>query len=366
MIPLFDGHLDLAMNALEYERDPRLTVEQVREREKDGIADGRGTCMVSLPELRRGGTAVVTATLLARAKPWVKPQRRPYRDNNDWPTQEMAHAIARGQLAYYELLERRGDLRIITTRTQLQAVFQRIAAGETDRLGVIVMMEGADPIASPQDLPDWHEQGLRCLSLAHFGHSHYAAGTPPKDPASPEKDAPLTEKGRELLRHMSPLRMILDLTHLSDLSFWEAIEAYDGPVCATHCNCRALANTPRQLDDAQIRAIVQRHGVIGVAIHNGMLRCIDGQEPPRDQVSLSHVVDHIDHLCDLAGDAAHVAIGSDLDGGYGLEHTPREMNTHSDLHKLAPLLRDRGFTDADVAAIFHGNWLRFYTEHLPE
>lgn len=365
---LIDGHLDIAMNALEYERDQTLTVEAIRRRETPAPEDDRGTCMVSLPELRASNAAVVTATLFARTKPGVDPRRKPGRNDSDWPSQDMTHAVAAGQLAYYELLHSHGELRLIGTRQELDEHLDTWDAAADRPVGVIVMMEGADPITRPEEVQGWHAWGVRCVSLAHFGHSRYACGTPPRDPTSPEKDGPLKPAARDLLREMAALPMALDLSHMSDRSFAEAADLFDGPICATHSNCRALADTPRQITDEQIRRIVERDGVIGVAIHNGMLATAAGdrrQTPPREEVSLSVVADHIQHVCDLAGGTAHVGIGSDLDGGYGREKTPREMDTHRDLHRLAPLLRDRGFGDADVEAFFHGNWLRFWRRVLP-
>lgn len=368
---LIDGHLDLAMNALDYERDQLLDVAAIRARETPLPNDDRGISMVSLPELRAGGTAVVVATVIARAKPWIKPDRPPSRDDIDSPSADMAHAKARGQLAYYELLEKRGQLALLRTRTELDAHWHRRFSGGVDApLGVILMMEGADPVTAPAELGDWHARGLRCLSLAHFGHSRYACGTPPREPThgpNGEADGPLTPLGRELLREMSMLGVALDVTHLSDTSLAEALNAFDGPVCATHSNCRALSDTPRQLTDEQLRRIIERDGVIGTVIHNGMLRWRPelGGPPPREEVTLEHVADHVMHICELAGSARHVAIGSDLDGGYGRTKTPRALDTHRDLHKLSPVLRARGMSDADVEAFFHGNWLRFWRRVLP-
>ena len=377
----FDGHLDVAMNALDHERDQTWTVQEIRQRERGDIDDGRGTSMVSLPQLRESRTAVFVGTVLARAKPWMKADRR-IRRGGDWPAQDMAYAIAQGLLAYYNQLERRGDLKLIRDRAALDAQWQRWQDADlTAPVGMILMMEGADAIVEPEQVHDWFDQGLRCLSLAHFGHSHYAAGTPPRVPThgpNGEQDAPLTDRGRVLLREMGKREIVLDLTHLSDQSFADAIEAFDGPVCATHANCRSLADTPRQLTDDQIRRIVERDGVIGVAIHNAMLHQTKsddagdgivgqfvGNGPPREQVGLSHVVDHIQRICDLAGDTRHVGIGSDLDGGYGVENTPHEMDTHTDLHRLKPLLIDRGFSEQDVTRVFCDNWLQFYRRTLP-
>ncbi len=365
---VIDGHLDLAMNALDYERNQCLSVEELRGRETPpgggNLPDGRGTAMVSLPELRAGNVRMVTATVLARAKPWVRPDRTLRRGNADWPSPDMAHAVARGHLAYYDLLRQRGEIRLIHHRAEFES---HVATAEPHAVGVVIMMEGADPITRPEEFAQWHAWGVRCLSLAHFGHSHYACGTPPREPSdgpNGEQDGPLTDAGRQLLREMARFGTVLDLTHLSDASFAEAADAYEGPICATHANCRALADSPRQLTDEQIRQIVDRDGVIGIAIHNGMLRW-PGRMPSRETVGLADVADHVLHVCDLAGDAQHVGIGSDLDGGYGRESTPRELDTHRDLHRLAPLLRERGLSEDDVAAFFGGNWLRFWRRTLP-
>jgi membrane dipeptidase len=203
------------------------------------------------------------------------------------------------------------------------------------------------------------------LSLAHFGHSRYAAGTPARDPTSGEKDGPLSDLGLELLDVMSGLTIALDLTHLGDTSFAQAIDRFEGPVCVTHANCRALADAPRQLSDRQLKAIIERGGVIGVVLHSGMIRWAGkNQSANPGDVTLRHLADHIDHLCQLAGSARHVALGSDLDGGFGRATTPGDFNQYRDLHALSPLLEKRGLSDADRRGFFYENWWRFYREVL--
>lgn len=371
MMRMIDGHLDVAMNALLYERDQLLPVAAQRRREIKGVVDDRGIATVGLPDLRQAGVAVFVGTLIARCKPWVDPGRPIARIDLDYPDATLAHAAAHGQLAYYRLLESRGELRIITSRAALEAHLEQWAAIETGPtpgeppIGVILLMEGADPIVDPEDIVTWHGQGLRVLALAHYGHSRYAAGTPSRDPASHEKDGPLTPLGVALLKHANKLPIAVDLSHLSDASFFQTFDTFDGPVCASHTNCRALADTPRQFTDEQIRLIVQRGGVIGLALYKGMIRWGSDGEPPRAAVRLRHLIEHVDHICQLAGSAAHVALGTDLDGGFGLEATPADMETYGDLHKLGPMLRERGLSDDDVAGFFHGNWRRFYAEALP-
>jgi membrane dipeptidase len=169
----------------------------------------------------------------------------------------------------------------------------------------------------------------------------------------------LTELGPALLKEMERLGIVLDLTHLSDQAFWESLEHYHGLVLASHNNCRRLVPHQRQLSDEQLKAIFERDGVIGAAFDAWMLQLgwIVG-ESRNEQVSLATVVDHIDYICQLAGSSRHVGIGTDLDGGFGREQSPHDLDTIADLQKLAELLAGRGYGEDDIAAILHGNWLR--------
>jgi len=371
-----DGHLDIAMNALGCERDPSLAVDAIRAREADPRpADGRNTCTTSLPEMRAAGFGACVTTLLARAKPWVKPGRVTRRAVGDWPTQDMAHAQAAGQLAYYRRLEARGQVRVIETAAALQ---EHAAAWDADSngtpVGLILTFECADPVTEPAELAWWHARGVRTLMLTHFGQGHYAAGNPSDDEANDhDVDGPVTPRGRELLREMERLGMPLDLTHLSDTSLRDALDHFGGRVYSSHSNCRALAPRQRQLTDGVIRTIAERDGVIGVVTYFGFIQREDyaGCYPspsggvPTHHVTLDHLVDHIDHVCQLTGNRRHVALGSDLDGGYGAEECPHGLDRHCDVLKLGEILNRRGFSDDDVEAFFGGNWLRFFGEVLP-
>lgn len=375
-----DGHLDIAMNALGYERDPSLTVDAIRQRETAApggpcAADGRNTCTTSLPELRAAGFGACLTTLLARAKPWVHPARTTRRAMGDWPTQDMAHAQAAGQLAYYRRLEARGHVRILTSAA---ALADHAAAWDADPaatpIGLILTFECADPVTEPAELDLWHQRGVRTLMLTHFGQGHYAAGNPSDDAGNTHDiDGPVTPRGRELLAAMHRLGMPLDLTHLSDTSVRDALEHFGGRVYSSHSNCRALAPRQRQLTDAVIRQIAQRRGVIGVVTYFGFIQRDDYANcypspsggVPTHCVTLEHLADHIDHICQLTGDRRHAALGSDLDGGYGAQECPNDLDRHRDILKLGDILARRGFSDADVAAFFGGNWLRFFGETLP-
>ena len=352
---IIDSHLDLSWNALSYNRDLTETIEQVRQRET-GMTDnrGRGRCTVSLPEMRRGGVCVCLGTVLCRTNRSKQPMRR---IDLDVANQDIACAIGRGQLEYYRLLEERGEIRLIKTRGELQSHFENWTS--KDPIGMIIAMEGADPIVSPRQAERWFADGLRSVGMVHYGRSAYAVGT--------GDYGPLTPAGVEMLKEFARLGMIVDMTHSSDQSFFQTLDVFPGPVLASHNNCRALVPGDRQYSDEQIKLLISRGGVIGSAFDAWMCKpgFVAGQSTGED-VPLTNVIDHIDHICNLAGNTNHVAIGSDLDGGFGNEQTPAGIDTIADLQKLAPLLRERRYSETDIDKIFHGNWLRFFSEALPK
>lgn len=360
MRPIIDAHLDLAWSALYFNRDLLRPLDEVRLAERgmtDELARGRNT--VCFPELQRARVAVCIGTLMARSSPDLPAVYGTKRTDLDYRSQAIAHAHAQGQLAYYRLLEAQGHLHFITTRAELEAhwaAWQR--SPTTTPLGIIPGMEGADGIVEPDQVESWWRMGLRVVGPAHFGRSHYAAGT--------GTEGPLTKAGLELLREFARTGMILDVTHLADESFVQALEVYAGPLLASHHNCRALVPGDRQLTDEQIRRLIQRDAVIGTALDAWML-CpgwVRGESDPK-RVSLAAAADHIDHICQLAGSTRHCALGTDLDGGFGTEQTPGDLETITDVHKLEDILARRGYSEADIDRIFFGNWLRFFSEALP-
>jgi membrane dipeptidase len=347
---IVDAHLDLAMNAMQLHRDLSLSVQTLRTQEaKPPFTYGRGQNTVALPEMRRGKLAVCFATLLARCTGRPDP---PF----DHASVAQAHSAAMGHLAYYRALEKLGQVRIITSSSDLKLhlgawrTWEQTPSQPQPPLGFVISMESADPILHPEELGEWHAAGVRVIGPAHYGPGRYAGGTGCELGFSPA--------GLELLRQMEHLGMILDLTHLTDQGFWEACERFNGVVLASHNNCRSLVPHQRQLDDVQLSAIIERGGVIGVAFDNWMIRPNWRLHEPSVSVSIAHVVDHIDHICQLAGNANHAAIGSDLDGGFGLEQSPRDLNTIADLQAIPDLLRGRGYAEPDVEHIMHGNWVR--------
>jgi membrane dipeptidase len=349
---IFDAHLDLAWNAIDWNRDLRLPVAEIRRREQGTNEKGRGMGTVSFPELRRGKVAIFIATLLARLfRPSLTPAIQRYE------SMEAAYAAARGQMAYYQALQNQGILRWIKDRPSLDAHIQAWQKAETasEPLGFILSMEGADPVLAPGQVEEWWQAGLRIIGPAHYGVSPYAHGT--------GTEGGLFPPGPALLKEMERVGMILDVTHLADQSFDEALDVYGGPVLASHHNCRTLVPHQRQLTDEQIKRLVRRGAVIGSALDAWMLYpgWIRGVNTPEQAgVKLASVVDHIDRVCQLAGNARHAAIGTDLDGGFGREQSPADLDTIADLQRLPDLLRQRGYDEGAVTGILHGNWLRFF------
>ena len=357
---IIDAHLDLAMNALALNRDLKAPLTVLNER--DGrIADHpmRGRATVSLPELRRAGVRLCCATVLSRLRPELFPQGGFSRLDIDFCAPEIAFSYAASQIAYYELLEAQGDLRVVRTREELEAHWQAVGTdGSPAPVGVILSMEGADPIVGPEQVDWWWARGLRVASLVHYGLGPYAGGT--------GTEGPLTDRGRELLDAFARRGIMLDVTHLSDPAFDEALDHFEGTVLASHSNSRALVPNQRQLADPQIRRLVERGAVIGIVCDAWMLdpQWVRGKST-NDGLTMESLADHVDHICQIAGSSKHVGIGSDLDGLYGNEQTPKDLKTIADLGRLADLLGARGYSDESIDAVFWSNWLGFFTTHLP-
>ena len=352
----FDLHLDLALSAIALNRDLTLSVEDCRRSEEGIEGRMRGHNTVTFPEMRCGHVGLCIATVLGRVAsgPGGPSVHRSH---------ELAYAAAQGMLAYYRRLESMGICRLIRTADQLA---ETAAAWSTPTppsqsdapLGFLLGTEGADCIVTPSQLGEWWEAGLRSVSLVHFSHSQYAIGT--------GSDGPLTPAGRDLLTAMDEVGAILDITHQSDTSFWESLDRFKGPVFASHQNCRTLVPGPRQFTDDQLKALIERDAVIGHALDNWQLfPSYQRGQTPKSDVTLNHLADQIDHVAQLAGSARHSAIGSDLDGLFGYEQTPAEVDTIADFQKVPALLTSRGYTDADVAGIMSGNALRFFARTLP-
>lgn len=348
---IMDAHLDLAMNALEWNRDLRQPVSAINKREI-GLIDkpDREKAVVSLPELRKGNIGLVVATQIAR---FVAPDH----PLPGWHSPEQAWAQTQGQLAWYRAMEEAGEMIQITNLASLNKhveLWKDERVKKQKPVGYILSLEGADSLITLQHLERAWQYGLRAVGPAHYGPGRYANGT--------DATGTLGESGKALLKEMERLNIILDATHLCDDAFWPALDYFSGPVWASHNNVRALVPHNRQFSDEQINALIERGAVIGGALDAWMMvpGWIRGISTPEKMgCRLEVLIDHLDHICQLAGNSLHVGVGSDLDGAFGKEQCPADLDTIADLQKIPTLLRNRGYTEEDIVNIMHGNWLRF-------
>jgi membrane dipeptidase len=356
---IFDAHLDLAINALEWNRDLTRPLAEIRQREAhlhDKPGRGRGT--VCLPEMRRARIAVCVATQLARL------EHDAYSPVFGWGSPAQAWAVTQGQLAWYRAMEEAGEMVSIRDAATLKchlAKWRDADEATAARLpvGYLLSLEGADSIISLTHLERAWADGLRAIGPAHYGPGVYAQGT--------STEGPFPARGLELLREADRLGLILDVTHLSDECFWQALDIFQGPVWASHHNARALVPHQRQLSDDMFRALVARGAVVGLSLDAWMIT--PGWErgkttPQSANLRLEKLVEHLDHYCQIAGSARHVGLGSDLDGAFGTEQTPLDLDSIVDLQRLPELLRGRGYAEEDISGVMHGNFLRFLRHAL--
>lgn len=351
---IFDAHLDLSMNALEWNRDYTQSISEIRNRE-NGLTDkpDRGNGVVSFEEMRKGNVGMCVATLIAR---YVHQSNK----LPGWHSPEQAWAQTRGQLAWYNAMEDKGEL---TQIYDLDSLESHLSSWENKGvtkhpIGYILSLEGADSFYSLDCVDVAYESGLRAIGPAHYGPGTYAFGT--------DSDGPLSTNGKALLKKMSDYDFILDVTHLSDTCFWEALDLFEGSVWASHHLCRAITPHNRQLSDEMIKALLKRDAVIGMAFDAWMIvpNWQRGISTPKGLgVNLEKLLDHLDHICQLAGHTQCVGIGSDLDGGFGKEQGLYDIETIADLQKIPDILTKRGYIQSDIEGIMHGNWLGFLRKH---
>jgi membrane dipeptidase len=360
---LVDAHQDLAWNIQTFGRNYLRAASETRTLEANSpTIQHNGDTLLGWPDYQRGRAAVIFSTLFAsparrRMGDW---ERNFYPDDDFaaarklyWTQLETYHRLADDHPDKFTLLASRADLDRTLNHWHSQP--------ENHPVGLLPLMEGADAIREPSDLASWWNFGLRVIGLAWTG-TRYCGGT--------REPGPLTDEGRALLKAMTDFPFLLDLSHMDEPAALEALDRYEGPVIATHGNCLALlpgVDTNRQFSDRVIRGVIQRGGVVGLVPFNVFLKVgwslASGSR--REEVSLSVLADHIDHICQLAGNVNHAGIGSDFDGGFGLQSVPQEIDTIADLHKLTDFLQPRGYSDADIEAILGGNWIRCLQESLP-
>ena len=352
---IIDIHLDLSMNAIEWNRDLTQSVLQINAQEKNLIdKPDRGKATVSLQAMREGNIGFCVATQIAR---YVK-------SNNPlpgWNSPTQAWAQTQGQLAWYRAMEKAGEMIQIIDKKGLQNHLNLWSSSEPNKpIGYLLNLEGADSIVTLDHLHRAYKQGLRAIGPAHYGPGTYAHGT--------NSEGGLGTKGKELLNEIEKLNMILDVTHLCDQSFWEAIDHYNGKMWASHSNCRSLVPNQRQFSNLQIKELIARKAIIGMAFDAWMMipKWQKGiSDPKKSGLVIETIIDHIDHICQLSGNSNHIALGTDLDGGFGKEQCPYDLETISDLQKMDALLKKRGYSENDIQKILNQNAINFLMGALP-
>jgi membrane dipeptidase len=340
---LVDAHEDIAWNAVALNRDVLQPVEETRSKEVDSPG---GRCMLGLQEWLEGRVAVVGGSI------FLSPARI---SHSPWSLQTYADAgeAYRRGLAQVDVYHRLADASERIDLLHRQADLDGVLAsweGDRPRVGIFLTMEGADPIRDPQEMEEWYERGVRAVGLTWASGSRYAGGN--------GRPGPLTDAGRALLEVMAEFGVLLDVSHLADEALWETLDRYEGPVAATHANPRALVPGRRQLSDRMILALAERDGVVGIVPLNFFLKRGWTPSDGRQAVTLQDVTAAIDHVCQIVGDAAHVGLGSDFDGGCGAESAPMGLETVADLQLIGPALGERGYSEEHISAIMAGNWLR--------
>lgn len=355
---LLDAHLDIAMNYCVSGRDFRQSTWAKHQREGRYPAQHPDAATVGLPDMLLGRVGLIFGTV------WVCPM-----DTDpeflmpaiSYETPQQAYQQGLRQLDYYHRLADEDDrIRLVRTQAELQTV---LASWEPERefaehkLGIVLLMEGADPILEPRQVEEWYERGLRVIGPA-WEQTRYSAGT-----TIPGR---LTALGHELLSIMASFRMILDVSHMAEAAFYEAVDSYDGAIIASHSNPRHFVNTPRHLSDDMIRRLAERGGVMGLVLYNHFIKQGWNRRTDRkSDVLVRHVFDMIDHVCQVTGSAHHVGIGTDWDGPFGWKSIPAPLDSHLDLWVLRQKLLERGYSEADTGAILSGNFLRILEESLP-
>ena len=360
---IIDSHQDLAWNMLTYGRDYTRSVVETRQLEAGtAVPDLNGDALVGWPEYQRGQVAVVFATLYAAPAKKKEPTSILW-----YADPEKAHRLYRDQITLYrKLADSHPDkFQLISNVKALDSVIgnwsEPARDGEGHPVGLVYLMEGADGIRSPGELAEWYDLGLRLIGLAWAG-TRYSGGT--------DEPGPLTAEGRELISAMADYNFVLDLSHMDEAAARESLDRYEGPVMATHANCAALlkgTDSNRHLPDYIIEGLIERDAVIGVVPFNSFLKVgwLRTNGSRREEVPLDTLIAHIDHICQVAGDSLHAGIGSDFDGGFGLQSIPLGLDSIADLQMVASGLRVRGYEDPDIENILGGNWLRFLRRNLP-
>ncbi|HVO43391.1 MAG TPA: membrane dipeptidase, partial [Aggregatilineales bacterium] len=354
---IVDAHEDIALNALTYRRDFTRAARLTRQLEQGSpLLAESGIATTGLPDALLGRVGIIFGTL------YVRPCSMPFGSDPCYETAATAYELALAQLdVYHRLADTTDRIQLIRIQSELESVLETWREGvpfRDHKLGIVVAMEGADPILEPRQFEEWYERGVRSVGLAWMAQTRYAGGN--------REPGPLTHLGRELLEVMASHRTILDLSHLAGEAATEALDRYEGPIIASHSNPRRFCDTDRHLSDTTIRRIAEHDGVIGSVPYNAFLQDGWSKADPKARTPFDRYIAVIDHICQVTGSARHAGIGSDLDGGFGAEATPADLDTVTDLYRVGTALEARGYSPDDVRAILGGNFLRILRATLPD
>ncbi|MGD0752769.1 MAG: membrane dipeptidase [Anaerolineales bacterium] len=364
MLPtlIVDAHEDIAYNMLTLGRDyTRSAVEtrQIETASGSPAIEHNDQSVLGWPDYQRGRVAIIFSTLFAT------PLRRRI---GEWDTQayadfNQAHRLYSTQLdTYRKLADQAPDkFQFIATSADLENVLTHWndPSHATHPVGLVPLMEGAEGVRNPAELDEWWQAGLRMIGPAWAG-TRFCGGT--------REPGPLTDDGRALLEAMAEMGFTLDISHMDELSARQSLDIYEGPIIASHANAAALLpgyDGNRLLPEDVIKGLIARDAIIGVVPFCAFLKSGWKMGDKRDDITLVTLAAHVDHICQMAGDARHVGIGSDFDGGFGLSAIPAGMDTIADLQDFGPILKANGYHDEEVTAIFGENWLRHLRTYLP-
>ncbi len=365
MTLIIDSHEDLAWNIVNLDRDYTQSAYDIRKAEENTpIPAYNGNTLLGWPQYQQANVAVIFGTL------FCSPARC---DNGDYEvhcykTAQQAHDCYRENLdAYFRLTENHPEkFHLILNQDHLQKHLSQWEHHQEKQpdppppVGIVILMEGAEGVRQPEEVEQWYEWGVRLIGPAWAGN-RYCGGT--------REPGPLTKEGFALLDNMADVGLILDISHMDHESARQALDRYPGQVIASHSNVEALIQDipiNRHLKDETVHQLIERDGVMGIVPLNGFLDWNWRDHGGRDAMSLSHIVAQIDTVCQMAGNTRHVGIGTDFDGGFGVESVPHDIDTIADLPKLAPQLAEKGYNEEDIERIFSGNWLRILKNNLPD
>jgi membrane dipeptidase len=354
---IVDAHEDIAYNALAFGRDYRKPAWETRRLEDANDERPNGIATLGLPDSLLGRVAVVFSTIFV-----APPAKTPVPwDTLVYTNPQEAYKLGLQQMDYYNRLADESErVDLIRTAAELDAVLETWAEGKEiheHHQGLVILMENAEPIIEPRQFEEWYARGIRIVGPAWQG-TRYCGGT--------GQPGPLTSLGRELLEVMASFNAVLDLSHMAEDAYLEAVDRYEGVIIASHSNPRRFRSTDRHLSDEMIRRLAERDGVMGIVMFNQFLSDDYHKGDPKSKLPMSVPLDAIDYICQLTGSANHVGIGTDFDGGFGAESIPDGLDTVADLWSLGAALRARGYAEDDVAKILGGNMLRKLREALPE